>query len=97
MKVQLLADQVAYLAHEAARVVDPKLSAWAESAEAQTESTAIVRGYERGETVISQLYIGEAAEVFNRLVELTAKAKPATQVAGVMGIDVGAERKFNGC
>lgn len=97
MKVQLLADQVAYLAHEAAKVVDPKLSAWAESAEAQTESMAIVRGYERGETVISQLYTGEAAEVFNRLVELTAKAKPAAQVAGVMGIDVGAERKFNGC
>lgn len=97
MKVQLLADQVAYLAHEAARVVDPKLPAWAGSAEAQTESMAIVRGYERGETVISQLYTGEAAEVFNRLVELTAKAKPATQVAGAMGIDVGAERKFNGC
>ena len=97
MKVQLLADQVAYLAHEAARVVDSKLSAWAGSAEAQTESMAIVRGYERGETVISQLYTGEAAEVFNRLVELTANAKPATQVAGVMGIDVGAERKFNGC
>lgn len=97
MKVQLLADQVAYLAHEAARVVDPKLSAWAESAEAQTESMAIARGYERGETVISQLYTGEAAEVFNRLVELTARAKPAAQVAGVVGIDVGAERKFNGC
>ncbi len=97
MKVQLLADQVAYLAHEAAKVVDPKLPAWAGSAEAQTESMAIVRGYERGETVISQLYTGEAAEVFNRLVELTAKAKPVTQVAGVMGIDVGAERKFNGC
>ena len=97
MKVQLLADQVAYLAHEVARVVDPKLSAWAESSEAQTESMAIVRGYERGETVISQLYTGEAAEVFNRLVELTAKAKPAAQVAGVVGIDVGAERKFNGC
>ncbi len=97
MKVQLLADQVAYLAHEAAKVVNPKLPAWAGSAEAQTESMAIVRGYERGETVISQLYMGEAGEVFNRIVELTAKAKPATQVAGVMGIDVGAERKFNGC
>ena len=97
MKVQLLADQVAYLAHEAAKVVDSKLPAWVGSAEAQTESMAIVRGYERGETVISQLYTGEAAEVFNRLVELTAKAKPAVQVAGVMGIDVGAERKFNGC
>lgn len=97
MKVQLLADQVAYLAHEAARVVDPKLPAWAESAEAQTESMAIVRGYERGETVISQMYTRKAGVVFNRIVELAAKAKPATQVAGVFGIDVGAERKFNGC
>mgnify|MGYP003601893990 FL=1 len=97
MKVQLLADQVAYLAHEAARVVDPKLPAWAESAEAQTESMAIVRGYERGETVISQMYTRKAGVVFNRIVELAARAKPAAQVAGVVGIDVGAERKFNGC
>ena len=97
MKVQLLADQVAYLAHEAARVVDPKLSAWAESAEAQTESMAIVRGYERGETVISQMYTDKADVVFNRIVELAARAKPAAQVAGVVGIDVGAERTFNGC
>lgn len=97
MQVQLLADQVAYLAHEAARVVDPKLPAWAESAEAQTESMAIVRGYERGETVISQMYTRKAGVVFNRIVELSARAKPAAQVAGVVGIDVGAERKFNGC
>ena len=97
MKVQLLADQVAFLAHEAARVVDPKLPAWTESAEAQTESMAIVRGYERGETVISQMYTDKADVVFNRIVELTARAKPAAQVAGVVGIDVGAERKFNGC
>ena len=97
MKVQLLADQVAYLAHEAARVVDPKLPAWAESAEAQTESMAIVRGYERGETVISEMYTRKAGVVFNRIVELAARAKPAAQVAGVVGIDVGAERKFNGC
>ena len=97
MKVQLLADQVAYLAHEAARVVDPKLSAWAESAEAQTESMAIVRGYERGETVISQMYTGKAGVVFNRVVELAAKTKPPAQVAGVQGFDLGAGRKFNGC
>lgn len=97
MQVQLLADQVAYLAHEAARVVDPKLPAWAESAEAQTESMAIVRGYERGETVISQMYTRKAGVVFNRIVELSARAKPAAQVAGVVGIDVGAGRKFNGC
>ena len=97
MKIQLLADQVAFLAHEAARVVDPKLPVWAESAEAQTESMAIVRGYERGETVISQMYTRKAGVVFNRIVELAARAKPAAQVAGVVGIDVGAERKFNGC
>lgn len=97
MKVQLLADQVAYLAHEAARVVDPELPAWTGSAEAQTESMAIVKGYERGETVISQMYMDKAGAVFNRMVELAAKSKPATQVAGVAGIDVGAERKFNGC
>ena len=96
MKVQLLADQVAFLAHEAARVVDPKLPAWAENAEAQTESMAIVRGYERGETVISQMYTRKAGVVFNRIVGLAARTKPAAQVAGVVGIDVGAERKFNG-
>ena len=97
MKIQLLADQVAFLAHEAARVVDPKLPAWVESAEAQTESMAIVRGYERGETVISQMYMRKAGVVFDRIVGLSARARPAAQVAGVVGIDVGAERKFNGC
>lgn len=97
MKMQLLADQVAFLAHEVARVVNPKLPAWEESAEAQNESMAIVRGYERGETVISTVYAGKAGAVFNCVVGLAAKSKPPTQVAGVQGFDVGAGRKFNGC
>ena len=97
MKIQLLADQVAFLAHEAARVVDPELPVWHESTEAQNESMAIVRGYECGETVISPMYAEQAGEMFNAIVRRCTKAKPRTQVAGVTGIDLSAGRKFNGC
>lgn len=97
MKINLLADQVAFLAHEAARVVDPKLPEWLDSSEAQTQSMLRVRGYEKGEDITAALYNKKALVMFDRIVAMAGRAKPATQRAGVIGIDVGAERIFNGC
>lgn len=97
MKISLLTDQVAFLAHEAARSVNPDLPAWHESAEAQEESMLLVQSYGKGESRATTMYTEEAHSVFNRVLELTAYRKPPTQVASAAGFDLSEGRKFNGC
>lgn len=97
MKISLLTDQVAFLAHEAARSVNPDLLAWHESAEAQEESMLLVQAYSKGESRPSAMYTEGADLVFNRVLELVAYRKPPTQVASATGFDLSEGRKFNGC
>ena len=96
MRVDLMSDQAAFLAHEAARAVQPELPSWRADPHAQTQSMLLVQSYQVGATVQSNYYTEVALAVMQNVFQASLQrtyVEPAIQVAGVQAIESANELK----